>query len=217
VSGPPAHPQRSVHAPSEEGPHSGWTAPGCRWPNGRPRDPLQATSREIVDGARLRRLPIARNESPAVKPREISSSSASDRRCGERSLARRFSPPVKARNRWIDFVEQPTAAAAVSNVSPLQNEPLYLGPVRITQTPGVARPIALHPGLPEYVTRIIAEMLRRSLETTPGISCEAVPASERDGLGMRRHLHPSAACGARVGAAESFVSFIPLLGRPTHA
>ncbi len=30
--------------------------------------------------------------------------------------------------------------------------------------------------------------------------------------GMRRHLPPSAACGARVGAAESFVSFIPLLG-----
>jgi hypothetical protein len=45
---------------------------------------------------------------------------------------------------------------------------------------------------------------------TPGISCEAVPASERTGAGMRRHLRPSAACGARVGAAESFVSFIPL-------
>jgi hypothetical protein len=28
--------------------------------------------------------------------------------------------------------------------------------------------------------------------------------------GIRRHLRPSAACGARVGAAESFVSFIPL-------
>ena len=27
---------------------------------------------------------------------------------------------------------------------------------------------------------------------------------------MRRHLRLSAACGARVGAAESFVSFIPL-------
>jgi hypothetical protein len=30
---------------------------------------------------------------------------------------------------------------------------------------------------------------------------------------MRRHLRLSAA-GARVGAAESFVSFIPLLGSP---
>jgi hypothetical protein len=33
-----------------------------------------------------------------------------------------------------------------------------------------------------------------------------------NGAGMRRHLRPSAACGASVGAAESFVSFIPLLG-----
>jgi hypothetical protein len=30
------------------------------------------------------------------------------------------------------------------------------------------------------------------------------------GAGIRRRLRPSAACGARVGAAESFVSFIPL-------
>ncbi len=45
---------------------------------------------------------------------------------------------------------------------------------------------------------------------TPGISCEAVPACCRGGAGMRRHLRLSAACGARVGAAESFVSFIPL-------
>jgi hypothetical protein len=39
---------------------------------------------------------------------------------------------------------------------------------------------------------------------TPGISCEAVPASIRDGAGMRRHVHPGS------HAAESFVSFIPL-------
>jgi hypothetical protein len=39
---------------------------------------------------------------------------------------------------------------------------------------------------------------------TPGISCEAVPAPERDGAGMRRHVHPGN------HAAESFVSFIPL-------
>ena len=48
---------------------------------------------------------------------------------------------------------------------------------------------------------------------TPGISCEAVPASmPLTGAGIRRHLRLSAACGARVGAAESFVSFIPLFG-----
>ena len=42
---------------------------------------------------------------------------------------------------------------------------------------------------------------------TPGISCEAVPASmPSTGAGMRRHVH------AGNHAAESFVSFIPLFG-----
>jgi hypothetical protein len=41
---------------------------------------------------------------------------------------------------------------------------------------------------------------------TPGISCEAVPASDPAG----------AACGARVGAAETFVSLIPLFDRSPH-
>jgi hypothetical protein len=44
----------------------------------------------------------------------------------------------------------------------------------------------------------------RHVRRTPGISCEALPASERDGAGMRRHVHPGN------HAAESFVSFIPL-------
>jgi hypothetical protein len=43
-----------------------------------------------------------------------------------------------------------------------------------------------------------------------------VPASDLASAGMRRHLRPSAACGARVGAAESFVSFIPLFGGPVQ-
>jgi hypothetical protein len=43
---------------------------------------------------------------------------------------------------------------------------------------------------------------------TPGISCEAVPASmPLTGAGMRRHVHSGN------HAAESFVSFIPLLDR----
>jgi hypothetical protein len=44
----------------------------------------------------------------------------------------------------------------------------------------------------------------RQVRRTPELKCEAVPASERDGAGMRRHVHPSN------HAAESFVSFIPL-------
>ena len=38
---------------------------------------------------------------------------------------------------------------------------------------------------------------------TPGISCEAVPASGRAGAGMRRHVHSGD------HAAESFVRLIP--------
>ena len=54
---------------------------------------------------------------------------------------------------------------------------------------------------------------RRDVRRTPGISCEAVPASDLAGAGMRRHLNESHAGRPYAGAAESFVSFIPLLGR----
>jgi hypothetical protein len=57
--------------------------------------------------------------------------------------------------------------------------------------------------------RFVMHPHRRS--RTPGISCEAVPASmPLAGAGMRRHVH------AGNHAAESFVSFIPLLGGPAH-
>ena len=46
---------------------------------------------------------------------------------------------------------------------------------------------------------------------TPRISCEAVPASNLAGAGMRRHLHP------RNGAAESFGSFIRLFDGIIHS
>src|SRR5512143_717534 len=49
-------------------------------------------------------------------------------------------------------------------------------------------------------------MVRR----TPGISCEAVPASSPAARAFGGASVRSAACGARSGAAESFVSFIPL-------
>ena len=35
-----------------------------------------------------------------------------------RARGRGIMPPVRAMNRWIDLVEQPTAAAAIANVSP---------------------------------------------------------------------------------------------------
>jgi hypothetical protein len=53
----------------------------------------------------------------------------------------------------------------------------------------------------------IVTTLASDVGRTPGISCEAVPASmPLAGAGMRRHAHPGN------HAAESFVSFIPLFG-----
>ena len=53
---------------------------------------------------------------------------------------------------------------------------------------------------------MLALVAHPTVHRTPGKSCEAVPASERDGAGMRRHVHSGN------HAAESFVSFIPLFG-----
>ena len=68
-------------------------------------------------------------------------------------------------------------------------------------------------GDPAYATPIssrrsaVAALAPHHVRRTPGISCEAVPASmPLTGAGMRRHVH------AGNHAAESFVSFIPLFG-----
>ena len=64
---------------------------------------------------------------------------------------------------------------------------------------------------------LAAEAAVRSARTlshvrrTPGISCEAVPAFNLAGAGMRRHVH------AGNHAAESFVSFIPLFDGVAHS
>src|SRR5512141_2120884 len=68
--------------------------------------------------------------------------------------------------------------------------------------------------VPPVRTNFVVPGFAAVARRTPGISCEAVPACCRGGAGIRRHLRPSAACGAKVGAAESFVSFIPLFGGP---
>ena len=47
--------------------------------------PLPATSRDTVDAARPNRCAIARSDSSAAKPREISSRSESDNRCDDHS------------------------------------------------------------------------------------------------------------------------------------
>src|SRR5262245_26213926 len=82
--------------------------------------------------------------------------------------------------------------------------------------PPKPEPAGGRPELAEDDVRRRQSRLARSFNVrrTPGISYEAVPASIQAIAGRRRHLRPTAGCGARVGAAEGFVSFIPLLGGP---
>ena len=115
-------------------------------------EPLAATSREIVEGARPRRPAIDRYESPAFKPREISSRSATVRCSGERFRPRGGSPPVRFNSRWTDFVEHPTAAAISACVCPLRiRAPTssrsaslslpYFPRLRITYLPAIEHPL----------------------------------------------------------------------------
>ena len=80
-------------------------------------------------------------------------------------------------------------------------------PVDATQLPRLARSIA---ALSDRSQRRI--LAPATVRRTPGISCEAVPASCRCGAGMRRHLHAGTACRRY---RRSFVSFIPLFGAPS--
>ena len=85
--------------------------------------------------------------------------------------------------------------ASVSVLWPTPDFAATAGPHRQTQahrrTPSATQPAQVRPTL--------------------RISCEAVPASDLARAGMRRRLHTSH------GAAESFVSFIRLLGNVTAA
>jgi len=66
----------------------------------RRRPPLEATSRDTVEGDRPNRRAIHRNDSPVANPREISSRSPNDNRSGHQSPAGtgRFHP---AATRWV--------------------------------------------------------------------------------------------------------------------
>ena len=70
---------------------------------------------------------------------------------------------------------------------------------------GLASPPKPRCGVPSR-SRLAQGLALCCVRRTPGISCEAVPACDRDGAGMRRHVHSGN------HAAESFVSFIPLFG-----
>ena len=67
------------------------------------------SSRDTVDGARLRRPAINRHESPATTPREISSRSASDSRSLDRRGTTGGRPPVDATSARSASIERPSA------------------------------------------------------------------------------------------------------------
>ena len=69
-----------------------------RWP------PLPATSRDTLDAARPSRCAIPRSDSSAANPREISSRSQSDNRCGDHCAAGngRRNPAVTT---WVRIVD----------------------------------------------------------------------------------------------------------------
>ena len=74
-------------------------------------------------------------------------------------------PPVRAMNRWMDLVEHPTAAAALAKASPSETRRwISTWSPWLNRLPWFARRRCISPP-PEPVARIIAEMLRRSLET----------------------------------------------------
>jgi len=87
-----------------------------------------------------------------------------------------------------------TISPTMSNTSPKKSPSKATQPVRWLAFPGCYR----------------APRSPRNVGRTPGISCEAVPASVQAGAGMRRHLNGSHAGRPYAGAAESLVSFIPL-------
>ena len=78
-------------------------------------------------------------------------------------------PPVRAMNRWMDLVEHPTAAAALAKASPSETRRwISTWSPWLNRLPWFARRRCISPP-PEPVARIIAEMLRRSLETAPDL------------------------------------------------
>ncbi len=126
----------------------------------RPLEPVAATSREIVEGALPRRPAIARHESPALRPREISSRSATVRWCGERFRPRGASPPVRINSRWTDLVEHPTAAATSACVSPLLiRSPISSWSASLSLPYSSRRRIAYLPAI-----QVTAKMVRSPIE-----------------------------------------------------
>jgi hypothetical protein len=99
--------------------------PGARCPRYSTRPPFLWTSRLMVEGARPRRSAICRTDSPARRPRLISSRSLPRRRSGERSqdgtaYTAGATPPRAMITRLTTEAEQPTAVAISRRCSPIR-------------------------------------------------------------------------------------------------
>ena len=91
------------------------------------RPPLWATSREIVEGARPRRMAISLKETPSASPLDISSRSSSDSTRSERSRGRGRIPPEVASMSRTDVTPMPRdlATAGQSRPAPSKAQALF--------------------------------------------------------------------------------------------
>jgi hypothetical protein len=108
-----------------------WTASVCcfrrarsaRWARYRSRPPLRANSRDTVDAARPSRPAMARSDSPAAIPLEISSRSVRDRCRSARWRGAGRTPPASSKILRIDdpFLPSRRAIDRVGSPAPLRS------------------------------------------------------------------------------------------------
>ena len=80
--------------------------------------PLRLTSRDTVDGSRSSRRAMHRMDSPAARPREISSRSASDNRVGATHRGPGLMPPDLRMSSATDDAANPIARAIIDALAP---------------------------------------------------------------------------------------------------
>ena len=83
------------------------------------RPPFEATSRETVDGGRPRPTAIRRSESPARRPREISSRSALESRRVERTVFPWLDPAERLTINCTKRLDRPTPIATSPSRTPV--------------------------------------------------------------------------------------------------
>ncbi len=98
--------------------HAAWSARAARY---RRTPPLALTSRLTVEGALLSVAAIARMDSPAARPREISSRSAIVNRPGARCRGSGLIPPQRTKYARTVPVDSPSSRAVGLAARPARN------------------------------------------------------------------------------------------------